>query len=82
MSEHQTFFTTAQAASVLQVKPHTLRVWRHQGRGPRYHRLGDTSKARVLYALGDLWAWLKEREFSSTSDENAQSKATPMRSHR
>ncbi len=52
------------------VTPHTFRVWRTHGRGPRYTRLGG-SRGRCVYSLEDIDAWLAARTFSSTSEELA-----------
>ena len=47
-----------QAASVLNVKPGTLSVWRSTGRyGIRFYKVGRC----VRYRLGDLNAWLESR---------------------
>lgn len=35
----------------------TLHIWRGQGRGPRYCKLGG----KVRYRLADLERWLQER---------------------
>lgn len=42
------------AAEQLGVSVHTLRMWRHRGRGPVYSKLGR----RVLYLSPDLDAYL------------------------
>lgn len=44
------FLTDIEAAAILQVRPGTLRKWRHLGVGPAFRRHGR----RVLYALSDL----------------------------
>jgi predicted DNA-binding transcriptional regulator AlpA len=46
--------TTEEAAAVLGVKPTTLGAWRHQGRGPRYLKIGRS----CFYRPSDLEAWL------------------------
>uniref|UniRef100_I2PZB9 Helix-turn-helix domain-containing protein n=1 Tax=Desulfovibrio sp. U5L TaxID=596152 RepID=I2PZB9_9BACT len=43
------------AAEQLGVSVHTLRMWRHRGRGPVYSKLGR----RVLYLRPDLDAYLE-----------------------
>lgn len=43
------------AAEQLGVSVHTLRMWRHRGRGPVYSKLGR----RVLYLPPDLDAYLE-----------------------
>lgn len=44
------------AAEQLGVSVHTLRMWRHRGRGPVYSKLGR----RVLYLPPDLDAYLEQ----------------------
>lgn len=44
------------AAEQLGVSVHTLRMWRHRGRGPVYSKLGR----RVLYLRPDLDAYLEQ----------------------
>ena len=61
--------TSVQTAKLIGVKPQTLRLWRLQGRGPSYIRLGDSPKAGVRYSELDILDWLKARRFSSTSEE-------------
>src|SRR5262245_4849280 len=37
-----------QAAAVIGVKPPTLAMWRHKGKGPRYHKVGrSASRLRI-----------------------------------
>lgn len=42
--------TNDQAASLLGLQPQTLHNWRHQRKGPRYHKIGR----RVVYFLEDI----------------------------
>ena len=55
--------TTNQAAEALGVKPATLEVWRCQGRGPRFLKLGRV----VRYRQSDLEAFLNENSRLNTS---------------
>ncbi len=61
--------TTPQAAAWLNLKPQTLRKWRHQGKGPRFVRLGTGRQSPAAYRLSDLEAWLEARSFQSTAEE-------------
>lgn len=61
---------TSTTAEILGIRPQTLRLWRHTGRGPRYIRLGGRY-GRVLYDRDELLNWLKQRTFASTSEEAA-----------
>ncbi|MFC6151549.1 MULTISPECIES: helix-turn-helix transcriptional regulator [Mumia] len=49
--------TTDEVASLLRTKPSTVRYWRHVGEGPRSFKAGR----RVLYARGDVDAWIKAK---------------------
>jgi predicted DNA-binding transcriptional regulator AlpA len=46
--------TQEEAASFLGLKPSTLAAWRHQGRGPRYIKIGRS----CFYLESDLEQWL------------------------
>jgi len=62
--------TTTEAAQQLRIQPQTLRVWRLQGIGPQYVRLGGGgARGRVLYRVEDIDAWLASRTARSTSEE-------------
>jgi hypothetical protein len=45
-------YSEAEAAVVLGVSTETLKVWRREGRGPAWVRLGDNKLVR--YALADM----------------------------
>jgi transposase-like protein len=62
------YLPSPEAARRIGLKPHTLRVWRMAGRGPAYTRLGGP-RARAVYEVEALEAWLRERTFRSTSEE-------------
>ena len=46
--------TTEQAATILGVKPTTLAMWRHKGRGPRYIKIGRS----CFYLERDIESWI------------------------
>jgi predicted DNA-binding transcriptional regulator AlpA len=46
--------TQEQAAALLGLKPTTLAAWRHQGRGPRYLKIGRS----CFYRESDIESWL------------------------
>lgn len=46
---------TKEAARVLHMSPGTLEVWRSQGRGPRYRKIGW----KVFYTPGDLQEFIE-----------------------
>lgn len=47
------YMTTYEAADFLGFTAGTLRVWRSQGKGPSYYKVGST----VRYEMDDLEAW-------------------------
>lgn len=64
----QTLVTTPQAAEYLGgIKPNTLEIWRIQGIGPRYKKIGRL----VRYSVDDLDAYLAAQSRRSTSQEVA-----------
>lgn len=54
MSNHE-FLTPEETAALLKVSPDTLRVWRREGKGPQFHRLGHRT---VRYSRPQLEAWM------------------------
>lgn len=48
--------TRGDLAALLGVKPQTLAAWACRGRGPVFRK----RKRRVLYAAGDVAAWLDD----------------------
>jgi hypothetical protein len=61
------FLTTKEAATYLRMSPRTIERLRVEGKGPPYRKCGRGKKAKVLYAIGDLDAWLGDVR-SSTSE--------------
>lgn len=61
--------TTRKAAEYLGLKSQTLRKWRTLGGGPRYIRLGDGPRGRVVYRATDLMEWLDSRTYTNTAEE-------------
>ena len=62
---------TVEAALLLGIQPGTLRIWRVNGKGPSYIRLGDTLKAQVRYRRAIVEQWIAARGFASTAEETA-----------
>jgi excisionase family DNA binding protein len=56
--------TTPQASEILGVKPTTLEIWRHQGKGPAYLKIGRA----VRYRIADLHDFLDGSVRRSTSE--------------
>jgi hypothetical protein len=46
--------TQEEAAAIIGVKPTTLAMWRHKGRGPRYLKVGRS----CFYLESDIESWL------------------------
>jgi hypothetical protein len=55
--------TTAEAAALFRLKPHTLENMRWQGTGPFFLKLGG----RVFYRRADLKAWSDQARRRSSS---------------
>lgn len=56
-----------EAAALIGIKPSTLKLWRHLGKGPRFVKLGDAKQAGVAYVEADVLEWRAQRTFTSTS---------------
>lgn len=67
MGRNMKLLTNQQTADILGVKRNTLEIWRLQGKGPRFRKLGAGKQAPVRYAEDDVIAWLDEQSFASTS---------------
>ena len=63
-----TRLNTAQAAAAIGITPNTLKLWRFQGRGPRFIKYGPERNARCAYDSSDIDAWLEARKYSSTTE--------------
>lgn len=57
-SEQQNTFTPRQAAQYIGVSDAALRLWRSEGRGPRFFRAGEKL---IRYRKSDLDAWIEAR---------------------
>jgi hypothetical protein len=56
--------SVAEAAEYLHIAPGTLRVWRHQGRGPKSFSFGN----RIFYMVADLEQWAAARYAQAVGD--------------
>ncbi|MEL6103431.1 MAG: helix-turn-helix domain-containing protein [Pseudomonadota bacterium] len=61
-------YTTPEAAEILRWSPRTAERQRVQGDGPPFVKLGNGSRARVVYRGADLIAWIESQVRNSTSD--------------
>lgn len=66
------FFTTSELAELLGLRPNTLERWRvYGGRGPAFVKAGG----RVVYAEGDVLAWIGQQRRANTSQRVADSQS-------
>jgi hypothetical protein len=65
-----------QTAALLGIRPNTLEIWRHKGKGPKFLKLGDTPQAPVRYLRSQVTEWLAGKSFSSTSAFTAALRTT------
>jgi len=56
-----------QTAAILGVKPNTLEIWRCNGKGPAFIKLGEHPSSPIRYQRSRLMAWIEARQFTSTS---------------
>lgn len=64
----ETLIEEKDLAEALQVSLGTLRTWRTDGKGPRFHRIGQM----IRYAPSDVKAWLSSRQGGGELAEVAQ----------
>jgi len=60
MSDHF-FYTSAEAAARLGIGTATLAVYRSQGKGPPFVKVGERGKDAIVYRRPDLDEWNRER---------------------
>ncbi len=58
MTEYQSTLTPMQAAKYIGISEAALRLWRSEGRGPRYFKAGEKL---VRYRRADLDSWIEAR---------------------
>ena len=58
------FLTTKEVANYLRLQKNTLEIWRLQGRGPAFVRLGRA----IRYRLGDIEKFVERQTANSTSE--------------
>ena len=58
VTEHQETLTPKQAAKYVGISEGALRLWRAEGKGPRYFRAGEKL---VRYRRVDLDSWIEAR---------------------
>lgn len=70
--------TPAHVATLLHIKPQSLRLKRMRGDGPPFIRLSNTPTARVYYPEDEFIAWLAARP-RRTSTAQEKRDAAPTR---
>ncbi len=58
VTEYQSTLTPMQAAKYIGISEAALRLWRSEGRGPRYFKAGEKL---VRYRRADLDSWIEAR---------------------
>ena len=58
MTDHQDTLTPKQTAKYMGISEAALRLWRAEGKGPRYFRAGEKL---VRYRRADLDSWIEAR---------------------
>lgn len=67
----------AEAAALIGISPNTLKLWRHEGKGPPFTKNDpDRPQSGVTYELADIEAWKAARKFASTSAYSPAARAT------
>lgn len=56
------YLTPAEVADMLHLKEKTLEKWRMEERGPRFIRMGKGGRARVVYDVTDVTAWMNSQK--------------------
>lgn len=56
------FLTAVEFAEMVRLSPRTVEKLRLEGRGPKYFRLGEGGRSKVVYRLADVLAWLEKHQ--------------------
>ena len=59
--------TNEETSALLGIKPNTLEIWRHRGKGPPFVKMGSAPQAPVRYLRSAVMDWLAQQSFASTS---------------
>lgn len=60
-----------ETARLLGITHGTLEVWRHQGKGPTFIKMGQGKQAPIRYLRSTVMEWLQNQCYSSTSAYSA-----------
>jgi len=67
MATMETWIKTDEFAKMARIANITARIWRCEGKGPKFTKLGTGRNAPVVYNLSDFLAWMEENKFQSTA---------------
>ncbi|PPC88078.1 MAG: DNA-binding protein [Hyphomicrobium sp.] len=62
------YLTTKEAARIVRLSPRTLERLRLTGDGPKFLKAGIGLRAKVLYRITDLQAWIERSDYQSTAE--------------
>jgi len=71
--------TNEQTATLLGIKPNTLEIWRHKGKGPVFVKMGEHPSSPVRYQRSRVDAWIEARLHTSTSSYTVGSRDHPFK---
>lgn len=80
MSTSDNLLSNQQTAELLGIKPNTLEIWRHRGKGPPFIKYGRSAQGPVRYLRAAVMGWLEAQSFPSTSAYSPVAR-TPTKSH-
>ena len=63
--------TNEQTATLLGIKPNTLEIWRCNGKGPVFIKLGTHPSSPIRYQRLRVLAWIEANTHASTSSYSA-----------
>ena len=67
MSAPDNLLSNQETAEMLGIKPTTLEIWRHRGKGPVFVKFGDKGQSPVRYRRSEVTRWIEAQSFASTS---------------
>lgn len=68
--------TNEQTATLLGIKPNTLEIWRHKGKGPVFIKLGEHPSSPVRYQFSRVTEWIGVHSHKSTSSYTVASRTS------
>jgi hypothetical protein len=74
LDDGERYLIPVEAADFLRLSIRTLERYRVEGTGPKFIKVGRGKRARVLYRLTDLRAWLDGSVYQSTAEYSGTGK--------